>query len=74
MELQQYLGDKLSRKIIEEATLETEEFAAQNPGTQLKVWVQNAHELHLLKKSIPHVLEFANELAADFENLVADKN
>ena len=39
MELQQYLGDKLSRKIIEEATLETKEFALENPGTQLKVCI-----------------------------------
>ena len=72
MELQQYLGDKISRKIIEEATLETKEFKTQNPGTQLQLAVSNAHELHLLRKSIPYLLQFADEQAADFENLEAD--
>ena len=69
MELQQYLGDKLSKKIIEEATLETKEFASETPGTQLKVCIQNAHELNLLKKSVPHFLNFANEMAVENENL-----
>ena len=69
MELQQHIGEEKVRAIMEKINPLSLKFAAQNPGTKLKLANENFHKMMLYKGGMEFAVDSLEETGAENEYL-----